>query len=107
MLQDGKLHGPEQLAQVFKGAGVDLEKPIVTSCGTGVTASVLALALHQLSPSAQVRACTATVILQLQCKFRSDFSVQRPSIPLTSLFNALCTISRKSEVLMQNVVHRR
>jgi thiosulfate/3-mercaptopyruvate sulfurtransferase len=29
-------------------AGVDLARPIVTSCGSGVTASVLALALHQL-----------------------------------------------------------
>ena len=41
---------------MFKGAGVDLERPIVTSCGTGVTASVLALALHQVSPSSKVRA---------------------------------------------------
>lgn len=40
---------------MFKGAGLDLERPIVASCGTGVTASVLALALHQVSPSAKVR----------------------------------------------------
>ena len=39
---------------MFKGAGVDLERPIVASCGTGVTASVLALALHQISPSSKV-----------------------------------------------------
>ena len=28
------------------GAGIDLAKPVVTSCGSGVTASVLALGLH-------------------------------------------------------------
>ena len=34
------------LAQRFKSAGVDLSKPIVTSCGSGVTAAVLSFALH-------------------------------------------------------------
>ena len=29
-------------------AGVDLEKPVVTSCGSGVTAAVVALALETL-----------------------------------------------------------
>ena len=28
------------------GAGVDLAKPVTTTCGSGVTASVLALGLH-------------------------------------------------------------
>jgi len=39
---------PPQLEQRFTGAGIDLSKPIVTSCGSGVTACVLALALEQL-----------------------------------------------------------
>ncbi|MGH6934091.1 MAG: sulfurtransferase, partial [Dongiaceae bacterium] len=34
------------LAQRFKSAGVDLSMPIVTSCGSGITAAVLSLALH-------------------------------------------------------------
>ncbi|HUL07900.1 MAG TPA: 3-mercaptopyruvate sulfurtransferase [Candidatus Acidoferrum sp.] len=34
------------LADRFRKAGVDLSKPVVTSCGSGVTAAVLALALH-------------------------------------------------------------
>ena len=54
VLQEGRYKGPEELAEVFEGAGVDLERPVVASCGTGVTASVLALALHQISPSSQV-----------------------------------------------------
>lgn len=33
---------------MFEDAGVDLQKPVVASCGTGVTASVLALALATL-----------------------------------------------------------
>lgn len=53
VLEAGKYRNPVELAEVFEGAGVDLSKPIVASCGTGVTASVLALALHQLSPSSQ------------------------------------------------------
>ncbi|WP_299622739.1 3-mercaptopyruvate sulfurtransferase [Pelagibius sp.] len=36
------------LAERFTAAGVSLDRPIVTSCGSGVTAAVLALALHRL-----------------------------------------------------------
>jgi thiosulfate/3-mercaptopyruvate sulfurtransferase len=36
----------EAIAGRFRDAGVDLAKPIVTSCGSGVTAAVLAFALH-------------------------------------------------------------
>ena len=36
------------LAERFAAAGVALDRPIVTSCGSGVTAAVLALALHRL-----------------------------------------------------------
>src|SRR5262249_48368219 len=34
------------IADRFRRAGVDLAKPVVTSCGSGVTAAVLALGLH-------------------------------------------------------------
>lgn len=46
--EDGTLRGEKELKAVFKGVGVDLRKPIVTTCGSGVTASVLALALARL-----------------------------------------------------------
>ena len=36
----------DQIAEKFRRAGVDLTKPIVTSCGSGVTAAVLAFSLH-------------------------------------------------------------
>jgi len=38
----------DQLAQAFSNAGLDLKKPIVASCGSGVSASFLALALYLL-----------------------------------------------------------
>lgn len=45
---DGHMKPAAELAQVFEAAGVDLDAPIVTTCGSGVTASVLALALARL-----------------------------------------------------------
>jgi thiosulfate/3-mercaptopyruvate sulfurtransferase len=41
---NGKLKGEAELKAAFAAAGVDLSKPIINSCGSGVTASVLALA---------------------------------------------------------------
>jgi thiosulfate/3-mercaptopyruvate sulfurtransferase len=45
---DGTLKAPDELGRAVAAAGIDLARPIVTSCGSGVTASVLALALHVL-----------------------------------------------------------
>ena len=39
---------PEDLRSVFEAAGVDLSRPIITSCGSGVTAGVLSLALARI-----------------------------------------------------------
>ncbi len=46
--QDGSLLPPEDLRRTFEAAGLDLGRPVVTTCGSGVTASVLALGLHLL-----------------------------------------------------------
>ena len=43
---DGSLKPVNELAAIFAQAGVDLNQPIVTSCGSGVTASTLMLALR-------------------------------------------------------------
>jgi thiosulfate/3-mercaptopyruvate sulfurtransferase len=43
---DATLLPPDGLRQAFAAAGVDLGKPVVTTCGSGITASVLALGLH-------------------------------------------------------------
>ncbi len=46
--ETGAMKPLDDLRQVFTGAGVDLQKPIVTSCGSGVSALVLTLALYRL-----------------------------------------------------------
>jgi len=43
---DETLHSTNQLRRALERAGIDLARPVVTTCGSGVTASVLALALH-------------------------------------------------------------
>jgi thiosulfate/3-mercaptopyruvate sulfurtransferase len=45
---DGRLKPVGDVAALFQAAGVDLARPIVTTCGSGITASVLALALARL-----------------------------------------------------------
>ncbi len=45
--QDRTFKTPDEIRDVFAGAGVNLDLPITTTCGSGVTASTLALALFQ------------------------------------------------------------
>ncbi|CFQ38745.1 3-mercaptopyruvate sulfurtransferase [Yersinia bercovieri] len=45
MIENGNLKSPQELAKIFAAQGVDLTKPIITSCGSGVTAAVVALGL--------------------------------------------------------------
>jgi thiosulfate/3-mercaptopyruvate sulfurtransferase len=46
--QTGAMKPLAELRQIFKDAGVELTKPIVTTCGSGVSALVLTLALYRL-----------------------------------------------------------
>ncbi|KAJ1680357.1 hypothetical protein EV182_000139 [Spiromyces aspiralis] len=39
------LRSKDELIELFTGAGIDLGRPIVTTCGSGVTAAVLYMAL--------------------------------------------------------------
>lgn len=53
--KDGTLKDEAGLAAVFAEAGVDINRPVVASCGSGVTAGVIAFALAQLGhPDAAV-----------------------------------------------------
>ena len=45
---DGTMKTPPELKQVFEAARVDLDKPVITSCGSGVTAAILSLALERM-----------------------------------------------------------
>lgn len=45
---DKRLRSRDELARIFADAGVDMRQPLVCTCGSGVTATVLALALARL-----------------------------------------------------------
>lgn len=48
IVENGRLVAPERIAAAFKKGGVDLDQPMITTCGSGVTAVVLALGLDAL-----------------------------------------------------------
>jgi len=46
LAESGRLKSPEQLRGYFAAKGVNIEQPITTTCGSGVTAAVIALSLE-------------------------------------------------------------
>jgi thiosulfate/3-mercaptopyruvate sulfurtransferase len=46
--QNGTVKPPAELEKVFAAAGVDPTKPVITTCGSGVTAAIISLALEIL-----------------------------------------------------------
>ena len=47
IIERGSLKTPDALKAVFAEHGIDLQKPIITTCGSGVTAAILALAVEE------------------------------------------------------------
>ncbi|MEO0362669.1 MAG: rhodanese-like domain-containing protein, partial [Pseudomonadota bacterium] len=45
---DGTMKSVEETKAVFEAAGVDPAKPVITTCGSGVTAAILSLALARI-----------------------------------------------------------
>ncbi|WP_376875479.1 3-mercaptopyruvate sulfurtransferase [Albirhodobacter sp. R86504] len=45
---DGTMKSADTLREIFTAAGIDLAKPAILSCGSGITACVLALALERI-----------------------------------------------------------
>ncbi len=45
---DGTMKPVAELREVFAAAGINLAKPVITTCGSGVTAAVLSLALERM-----------------------------------------------------------
>jgi thiosulfate/3-mercaptopyruvate sulfurtransferase len=45
---NGTMKEPDEIAKIFQAAGLDAGEPIVTSCGSGVTAAVLSLGLKRI-----------------------------------------------------------
>jgi thiosulfate/3-mercaptopyruvate sulfurtransferase len=48
LVENGRLVARETIERVFAAGGVDLTRPIITSCGSGVTAATLWLALDAI-----------------------------------------------------------
>jgi thiosulfate/3-mercaptopyruvate sulfurtransferase len=48
VVKDGLLLPPDELRRAFAAGGVDLDKPTITSCGSGVSAAILWLALDAI-----------------------------------------------------------
>lgn len=45
LIESGHLRNPSELAGLFARAGIDPAKPVITSCGSGVTAPIVSLAM--------------------------------------------------------------
>jgi thiosulfate/3-mercaptopyruvate sulfurtransferase len=45
---DGTMKSPADLRMAFDDAGIDLGKPVITTCGSGISAAVLSLALERI-----------------------------------------------------------
>ncbi|MDD3837199.1 MAG: 3-mercaptopyruvate sulfurtransferase [Phenylobacterium sp.] len=52
--EDGTLKTPDELRAAFQGAGVDPGRPVIATCGSGVSAGVLALGLAVLGAEAAI-----------------------------------------------------
>ncbi len=48
LVADGSLLPPDRLKAAFAAGGVDVDRPIIASCGSGVTAAILWIALEAL-----------------------------------------------------------
>jgi thiosulfate/3-mercaptopyruvate sulfurtransferase len=45
---DGTMKSPGDLRLAFDDAGIDLTRPVITTCGSGITAAILSLALERI-----------------------------------------------------------
>jgi thiosulfate/3-mercaptopyruvate sulfurtransferase len=45
LTKEGTMRPPDEIRSVFAERGIDMGRPVVASCGSGVTACVIALAL--------------------------------------------------------------
>ena len=48
LIESGRLVSVERIEQVFAGAGVDIHRPVIATCGSGVAAVIVALGLDAL-----------------------------------------------------------
>jgi thiosulfate/3-mercaptopyruvate sulfurtransferase len=53
LIENGSLVSPDRIQAAFAAGGVDIDKPVITSCGSGVSAAILWLALDSLGKPPQ------------------------------------------------------
>jgi thiosulfate/3-mercaptopyruvate sulfurtransferase len=53
VVENGTLAAPDTLRRAFAAGGVDLDAPIITTCGSGLTAAILWFALDALGKPPQ------------------------------------------------------
>ena len=53
LTSDGRLKSPEEIVALFRDAGVDLDKPSIMTCGSGVSAVILSTALETVGKPAK------------------------------------------------------
>ena len=53
VIENGSLKSPDAIASAFRAGNVDLAQPIITSCGSGVSAAILWLALDAIGKPPQ------------------------------------------------------
>ncbi|HML08302.1 MAG TPA: 3-mercaptopyruvate sulfurtransferase [Xanthobacteraceae bacterium] len=53
MVENGRLAPRQRIDAAFTSAGVDLEKPIITTCGSGLSAAILTFALEAIGKEAK------------------------------------------------------
>lgn len=53
IVENGTFKSPDAIASAFKEAGVDLDRPMLTSCGSGVSAAILSTALETIGKPAR------------------------------------------------------
>lgn len=53
LVKDGRLVSPEEIRKVVADSGLDLSRPVITSCGSGVSAAILWVALEQIGKTPQ------------------------------------------------------
>jgi thiosulfate/3-mercaptopyruvate sulfurtransferase len=53
VVENGRLKSPEAIRAALEGAGVDLSRPVITTCGSGVTAAILSAAMETIGRPAK------------------------------------------------------
>jgi len=53
LIENGRLVPRDRIEAAFRDGGVDLDKPIITSCGSGITAAILTFALEAIGREAK------------------------------------------------------